>query len=189
MEEWKNLQNIINSRIIEKRKEIDFVIDRLKNNDEKKKKKIYFKKLYSAIEDGDSTSIFHQKCDGNKNVIVIFKTIKGAKFGVYTEVGFGLGQGVYIPDDEIFHFSINNFKIYNVKKGLSEAARCGANTCGVHIKNGISSSYNFLSGEKNHQINVNMKNSYEGLENDLEINLGEQYFISSEVEVFKINFY
>ena len=34
-----------------------------------------------------------------------------------------------------------------------------------------------------------MKNSYEGLENDLEINLGEQYFISSEVEVFKINFY
>ena len=88
----------------------------MKNTEDKKLKNIFFKKIYSAKEDGDSTSIFHQKCDGIKNVITFFKTIKGAKFGVYVQVGFGLGGGVYIADDEIFLFNINNRKIYNVKK-------------------------------------------------------------------------
>ena len=124
-----------------------------------------------------------------KNVIVIFHTIKGAKFGVYTEVGFGLGGGVYIQDDEIFLFNINNTKIYNVKKGLKEAARCARNICGADSASGIYSSYNYLSGDQKHYINENMKNSYEGVEKEFEINLGEKYFISSELEVFKVNFY
>ena len=34
-----------------------------------------------------------------------------------------------------------------------------------------------------------MKNSYDGVETDFEINLGEQYFISKEVEVFEVIFY
>ena len=189
LEEWKNLKNIINSRIIEKRKEIDFIIDRLKNNEEKKKKNIFFKKIYSAIEDGDSTSIFHQKCDGQKNIIAIINTIKGAKFGVYTNVGFGLGSGVYIQDDELFHFNINNYKIYNVKKGLNQVERCQSNICGIDINCGIHTNYNFFSGDKNHCIIDSMINYYEGLENEFELNLGEKYFISSEVEVFKIILY
>ena len=189
MEEIEELKNKINSNIIEKSKEINFIIDRLKNTDDKKLKNIFFKKIYSAKEDGDSTSIFHKKCDGIKNVITFFKTIKGAKFGVYVQVGFGLGGGVYIADDEIFLFNINNRKIYNVKKGLKEAARCGQNICGVHIQNGISTSYNYLSGDNNHFIQNNMKNYYDGVENEFEINLGEKYFISSEVEVFQIIFY
>ena len=109
----------------------------MKNAEDKKLRGVVFKKIYSAKEDGDNTSIFHQKCDGIKNVITFFKTIKGAKFGVYVQVGFGLGKGIYIADDEIFLFNINNRKIYNVKKGLKEAARCGQNTCGVHIQNGM----------------------------------------------------
>ena len=189
MEEMEELKNKINSNIIENSKEINFIIDRLKNTDDKKLKNIFFKKIYSAKEDGDSTSIFHQKCDGIKNVITFFKTIKGAKFGVYVQVGFGLGEGVHIADDEIFLFNINNRKIYNVKKGLKEAARCGQNICGVHIQNGISTSYNYLSGDNNHFIQNNMKNYYDGVEKEFEINLGEKYFISSEVEVFQIIFY
>ena len=34
-----------------------------------------------------------------------------------------------------------------------------------------------------------MKNFYDGVENEFEINLGEKYFISSEVEVFQVIFY
>ena len=42
LEKWKNLSSIINSRIIENSKEIDFIIERLKNNEEKKRKKFIF---------------------------------------------------------------------------------------------------------------------------------------------------
>ena len=100
-----------------------------------------------------------------------------------------MGSGTYIQDDEIFHFNINNTKIYNVKKGLSEAARCKSNICGVDIDSGIYTSYNYFSGDQKHYIRENIKNSYEGVEKEFEINLGEKYFISSEVEVFKVNFY
>ena len=188
LEEWKNVKSIINSNIIEKGEEINFIIERLKNNEEKKKKKISFKLIYRATEDGDSTSIFHQKCDNKKNVITFFHTIKDVKFGVYTEVGYGLGSGVHISDDEIFHFNINNKKIYNVKKGGKEAARCGSNSCGVHMQNGICTSQNYFSGGNKHYINTSMNQYYEGLENPLEINLGEQYFISKDVEVFQVLF-
>ena len=188
LEEWKNIKQIINSKIIEKEEEINFIIERLKNNEDKKKKKIYFKLIYSAIEDGDSTSIFHQKCDGKKNVITFFHTIKEVKFGIYTEVGYGLGAGVHIPDDEIFHFNIHNKKIYNVKKGGKEAARCGGNVCGIHMQNGIKTSYNFCAGGNKHCVGLKMNEYYDGLENSLEINSGEQYFISKEVEVFQVLF-
>lgn len=36
LEDWKNSKNIINSKIIEKVEEINFIIERLKNNEEKK---------------------------------------------------------------------------------------------------------------------------------------------------------
>ena len=195
LEEWRKekeieeLKNKINSNIIENSKEINFIIERLKNTEDKKLKNIVFKKIYSAKEDGDSTSIFHQKCDGIKNVITFFKTIKGAKFGVYVQVGFGLGGGVYIADDEIFLFNINFKKIYNVKKGQKEAARCAQNICGEDINNSIYTSYNYLSGDNKHYIQNNMKNFYDGVEKEFEINLGEKYFISSEVEVFQVIFY
>jgi carbon-monoxide dehydrogenase small subunit len=94
----------------------------------------------------------------------------------------------YIPDDEIFHFNIHNKKIYNVKKGGKEAARCGGNTCGIHMQNGIYTSSNFFAGGNKHYINLKMNEYYDGLENSLEINSGEQYFISKEVEVFQVLF-
>ena len=50
-------------------------------------------------------------------------------------------------------------------------------------------SYNYLSGDNKHYIQNNMKNFYDGVEKEFEINLGEKYFISSEVEVFQVIFY
>ena len=123
-----------------------------------------------------------------KNAIVFFKTIKGAKFGAYTEVGFGLGGGVYIQYDEIFNFSINLSKIYNIKKRVQAIGRCKQNICGVDLEYDIYTSYNYFSGDNHHCYN-DMKTNYEGLENSLEMNLGEKYFISSEVEVFQVVLY
>ena len=89
----------------------------------------------------------------------------------------------------IFLFNINNRKIYNVKKGQKEAARFAQNICGVDIQNSIYTSYKYLSGDNKHYIQNNMKNFYDGVEKEFEINLGEKYFISSEDEVFQIIFY
>ena len=96
---------------------------------------------------------------------------------------------MYIADDKIFLFNINYKKIYNVKKGQKEAARCAQNICGEDINNSMYTSYNYLSGDNKHYIQNNMKNFYDGVEKEFEINLGEKYFISSEVEVFQIIFY
>ena len=74
------------------------------------------------------------------------------------------------------------------KKGGKEAARCGSNSCSIHMQNGILTRYNFFSGGNKHYINLEMNKHYDGLENSLEINAGEQYFICKEVEVFKVLF-
>ena len=95
---------------------------------------------------------------------------------------------MYIQDDEIFNFSINLSKIYNIKKGVGAIGRCKKNICGVDLEYGIYTSYNYYSGDNHHFIG-DMKTYYEGLENSLEMNLGEKYFISSEVEVFQVVLY
>jgi hypothetical protein len=56
------------------------------------------------------------------------------------------------------------------------------------MQNGIYTSYNFFAGGNKHYINLKMNEYYDGLENSLEINSGEQYFISKEVEVFQVLF-
>lgn len=62
-----------------------------------------------------------------------------------------------------------------MKKRGQEITRCVRNFCAVDIGHGISTYYNFFSGGDKHKIRTEMNQYYEGVENPLEINLGEEY--------------
>jgi len=89
----KNNANIfkkIDSKIITNKKELDFIENRLYNDDKiLKEKKIIYKLLYRGSENGFSYNSFHNRCDNIKGTLMIVKTSKGLKFGGYTEGAFG----------------------------------------------------------------------------------------------------
>ena len=77
--EKKDIQNenLLNkSEIINNKEELEFLINRLKQNDKFKNKNLNFNLLYKGTRDGDESIKFHNLCDGKKNVIVFVLTIK-----------------------------------------------------------------------------------------------------------------
>ena len=176
------VQNILDSKIINTNEEIDFVINRLKQSLNNRHFK--FNLLYRATKDGDGLSIFHSKCDNRSKVLVIYHTIKGSKFGGYTELGFDC-SGSYKNDLNSFLFSINKRKIYN---------SINNNQLFCHEGNGPSFGKNraiyiaddtpILSKEKSHETSSSTP-SFEGIKG-YELNNGEQYFNLQELEVFQI---
>ena len=75
----------IDSKIIKKIEELEFLEKRLKNNDVLKKKNITYKLLYRSSRDGNDMRTFHNKCDNIMGTLSIVKTTKGMRFGGYTE--------------------------------------------------------------------------------------------------------
>ena len=55
--------NKIDSKIINTIEELEFIENRLKNNEILEKKEIIYKLLYRASENGNSIQAFHNKCD------------------------------------------------------------------------------------------------------------------------------
>ena len=59
------------THIIEERKQIDLILNKIKLSfKESNKNFINLKLIYSAIEDGDSAEDFHKKCDGHAPIII-----------------------------------------------------------------------------------------------------------------------
>ncbi len=71
----------IDSEIIDKKKEFDFLTNRLKIMEQFRNKNISYQLLFRATKDGSFPKDFHEKCDGKDKTITIIKTIKGLKFG------------------------------------------------------------------------------------------------------------
>ena len=95
----KNWRNKIDSKIITKKEELDFISDRIQNTEILKKKQIYYKLLFRATRDGTNNMHFHGKCDGIPNTISIIQTTKGYKFGGYIEKEWNITDG-WVNDDE-----------------------------------------------------------------------------------------
>ena len=74
--------NKIDSKIINKIEELEFLENRLKNNEILQKKNIIYKLLYRATQDGNSIQTFHNKCDNIMGTLSIIKTTKGMKLEV-----------------------------------------------------------------------------------------------------------
>ena len=59
--------------------------------------------LFSSSKDGDLSQTLNNKIDGKNNILLFVETIKGRKFGVYTEIGFD-SSDQHKSDNEAFFF-------------------------------------------------------------------------------------
>lgn len=177
----------IDSKIITKLEDIEFITKRLINNDENlKQKKIKYNLIYRGTRDGDSFSNFHSKVDNKNCHLSIIETIKGLKFGVFIEKP--LGTGSYINDDKCFIFSLNLKKIYNTKKGANNI-----NDFSNYIINlnnqPICIVKNYLSNNRSYTCTKGGADaSFIGFVKDYELNNNEEYFQVKELETFQIVF-
>ena len=184
LQEKKNkaaLENI-DSKILTKAEELKFIEDAYKNNDKLLEDKIFKPKLlYRATKDGDSSAVFHSKCDNVKYTLTLVKTNNGLIFGGYTTQTWD-GNG-YKKDDKAFCFSIDLHKIYRNRK----------NNNAINANSGQSATfgdYFFCVYDKclskGGMMNDGLNNNYDNQQKENEINNGEKYFGISEVEVFKV---
>ena len=121
--ETKN-SNQIDSKIINKKEELDFITNRLKQINYFKNKNISYELVFRGTRDGKTPDIFHRKCDGTPKTITIIKTIKGLKFGGYIEKEWNNHEGWIKVDENCFIFSLDLQKIYNPVKGKEKYDFC-----------------------------------------------------------------
>ena len=103
-----NDSDLENSKIICK-EDFTLVLEGINNKLNKFIKKV--KLLYRASRDGDKANDFHSKCDGKKNTVTFVKTIKGKKFGGFTQSAWNK-NGSWITDNNVFVFSLDNYECY-----------------------------------------------------------------------------
>ena len=72
--------------------------------------------LYRCSRDGDDRAIFHQKCDGISNTIVIAESESNRLFGGFTTQQWDKSENTKI-DDNAFLFQLNKSEIYYIIKG------------------------------------------------------------------------
>ena len=187
--------NKIDSLIINKYEELEFLENRLKYNNILKDKNIIFKLLYRSSRDGSNTQTFHNKCDNIMGTLSIIKTTKGMRFGGYTEQYWGGGgsNGTFKKDAKniCFCFSLDLFKIYNFNDNYNSSIYC-RNDCGPDFCSSnetdifyICKNNGSLIGSTNYKTN---HNSFGKFDYDYEINNGQRDFSVAELEVFQILF-
>jgi hypothetical protein len=119
MTEREDLKEFINSRIFFTLKELQFVKNRVVNNN--KHKHSYFEVLYRASIDGDYEDKIISCCEGIYPQLILFFTEEGARFGVYIEKKKSVSFFGNISYKEIpgtsFLISLNSLKIYEIQKG------------------------------------------------------------------------
>ena len=176
------------THIIEERKQIDLILNKIKLSfKESNKNFINLKLIYSAIEDGDSAEDFHKKCDGHAPIIIFIKTDKDVIFGGYTEVPFFSSKKKKgNKDDNAFIFSIDKMKIFEVEKGT--IATCSLKNYGP-VFYGYEHENIFLMDDFfSDRGNVARKGDRYKTTEDFEINNGEENFYVKELEVYQVLF-
>ena len=179
----------IDSKIISKENDINIINERLKQNFND----FEYNLIYRATRDGPKTEDFNKKCNGKNNQLIILKTTKGLIFGGFTGRGFQNTDKGKIKDDSVFLFSLDNKKIYNIKKDSYALYESSTNKYGIFFGkcdgnnpiylgwqncNMLLNNYNECSKKNNEEFNFSK---------DYELNGGEQHFNLQEIEVFQIN--
>jgi hypothetical protein len=180
--------NDIDSKIIENIQDISFINEKLENNFNGK---INYNLIYRATRDGPKTNDFNKNCNGKNNQLIILKTTKGFIFGGFTERGFQNTNEGKIKDDSVFLFSLNNKKIYDIKKGSYAMYEYAEKKFGIFFGKSDGNNPIFL-GSQNCDMLLNknytcQKNNEEySFTFDYELNGGEKKFQLEEIEVFQI---
>ena len=69
------------------------------------------KLLYRVTRDGNNRAIFHQKCDGISNTLVVGEAQNGRIFGGFTTQKWDSSSESKV-DNYAFLFQLNNMKLY-----------------------------------------------------------------------------
>ena len=189
-EEEKLKSEKIDSLIINDKKEIKFIEDKLLTIDDfKNKKKIIYTLIYRASRDGDSPKVFHALCDNSPNNISFFKTKKGVRFGGFTTQTWkhinNNSDYTRKVDLKSFCFSINYKKIYPALNSNS-TIYCSNDHGPWYGTKFFGVKNNFLSEEGG--CSKTRNNYYGNQDQDFEINNFEEKFICQEIEIFQLNF-
>ena len=180
-----NKINSFDSKIIESKDNIKFIIDYIKQND-KKFNLNNIKLLFRGSRDGERTKTCHELCDNKQNVLIIMKSETGYIFGGYSKVGFKTSRiPQYIIDNNCFLFSLNLKKIYPVIKDKNIICH-GKETSGLCFFSSLMFYDNFMSQKNWPNINSDIKLYFNGFENDYEMNDGQEYCKFNELEVFQL---
>ena len=172
---------ISKSSIIKNSYEIGFLLNKLINLNP-----VSFTLLYKGSQDTDNSKIFHQKCDGQKNILLFILTNKKYIFGGYTSVGFD-SSGNAKNDDQAFLFSVDFQKIYDIKHNLY-AIFCNKN-CGPIFCAKSDGLYNICIPDKYFKCTsyTCKKGIPFNTTEPFELNHGEKEFQVVELEIFRID--
>ena len=167
---------------------INFILNHIREND----KSFNFNEitlLYRGSRDGDNTTLCHELCDNKQNVLVIIKSDTGYIFGGYSKIGFRAVNDKkkpnYKKDNNSFLFSINLKKIYpsiNRKNAISNLSK----NHGLCFTGSLFFYDNFMS-RSNNTIGTTIKDHFNGLNEDYEMNGGIPKFKIEELEVFYLS--
>ena len=72
--------------------------------------------LFRKSRDGSDVKEWHKKCDNKGTTIIFIETVKGHKFGAYTELNFNAAKRSFLKDKSTFLFSFNQEEKYTIKE-------------------------------------------------------------------------
>ncbi len=191
---FMNVNLLSCSNILNSLEDWQLIIDQLKKIDTKYEN-ILFKLIYRATRDGDSSKIFHEKCDNIGPNITVVKTGNGYRFGGYTRNNWEHLKEDIKKDPEIgsskedinaFCFSLDLNKIYKNCKYNEGVIFCCNNYGPTFCRNFFSINDNMLS--KGGYCLKKDYSYFEGQDIDYEITGGKRVFKVVEVEVLEILF-
>jgi hypothetical protein len=192
---FMNVNLLSCSNILTSLDEWQLIIEQLQKID-LKYNNILFKLVYRATRDGDTSKIFHEKCDKIGPNITLVKTGNGRRFG-----GFTQNNWEHLKEDQIekdpdigsskedinaFCFSIDLNKIYNICEFNKGAIFCCNNYGPTFSRNIFAINDNMLS--KGGYCLKKMRSYFEGQDEDYEISGGKRVFKVDELEVLEIVF-
>ena len=180
----EKVKNQIDSKIIYNQDAI-FISDRLTDKDYSDRK-VIFNLVYRASRDGANAQSYHSKCDGKINTVTVVQTVKGSKFGGYTETQIQDGNIGY-KDPNSFIFSLNKMKIYENLNKDNNVIRHYKDNGPFFVGGFVIFDGNFNDNNSNYVYDKSSSfNFFSDNEKEYEINNGEKYFHIKELEVFEI---
>ena len=180
----EKVKNQIDSKIIYNQDAI-FISDRLTDK-EYSDRKVIFNLIYRASRDGANAQSYHSKCDGKISTVTVVQTVKGSKFGGYTETQIQDGNIGY-KDPNSFIFSLNKMKIYENLNKDNNVIRHYRDNGPFFVGGFVIFDSNFNDNNSNYVYDKSSSfNFFSDKEKEYEINNGEKYFHIKELEVFEI---
>ena len=172
------------SKVLNKIKDYNFIINNIsKQLSLNENQNIKLTLIYQASKDGMKAESFHKFCDYKGPTLTIIKTKNNIKFGGYLNIEWK-SQGGDTYDKKAFIFSLDRMKIYLNNGG------CATNFStdrGPYFGYAINI-YNDFTESGKHCVRtlVDMKDSWNNVANDYELNGFKEYFDIEEIEVFKV---